>query len=102
MTEMASLLDQSDFNETTFKGFLGKIDQITDKFQKIDHQQIAIQCGTIVDSRKCFTLLVDLSIEFRGIMDEKGYRNFKKNHYIGKVKAIETEARSCEAQLLNR
>jgi hypothetical protein len=98
--ELDALMNNTDFNKTTFESFLAKIDQIFERFHKVEIQQVAMQCGTIVDCQKCLTLLEQLSCDFREIMDTNTYQNFKKNYYIGIVKALKVEGDRCEAEML--
>jgi hypothetical protein len=100
--DLDALMNKTDFNETTFKGFLAKIDQILERFHKIEIQQVTIQCGTIVNCQKCLTLLDQLSTEFREIMDENTYQGFRKNYYIGIIKALKIEGERCEAEMLKK
>lgn len=97
--ELEALVSNTDFNETTFQGFLAKIDQILEKFHNIANQQVVLQGGTIVDCQKCLTLLNELSKDFREIMDTNTYQTFRKNYYIGKVKDLVIEGRKCVAEI---
>jgi len=98
--ELESLMNNADFNKTTFEAFLAKIDFITDCLHKIEIQQVAIQCGVILDCKNCLTLLERLSVDFREIIDTNAYQNFKKFRYIGMVGSLRREGNRCTAEML--
>lgn len=98
--ELDDLMNNADFNRTSFEGFLAKIDQILERFHKVEIQQVAIKCGIVVDCGNCLTLLKTLSADFREIMDANAYQSFKKNRYIGIVKELKVEGDRCETEML--
>lgn len=98
--ELEELIEFGDVNEVALRTFLAKIDVILDEFHKMEVQQIVIQCGAIVDCKKCLSLLSQLSVDFREIIDNNAYQSFPKNHYIGVVKDLRKEGDKCEAEML--